>query len=107
MLTPLCVCFLVCVSPLSASLAFFDFHVCPTRHAPPSQPPARFSDGCLLKGPLANAEQAGEVHLIVLWLAAGQDWGCMEPMSNKQDSNSSEGDEKGWDTCVHACVCVD
>lgn len=100
---------------LSASLVFFCFHWCPAHLPPPSQSPPRFSDGCLLRGQLANAEQAGkvEVRLIVLWLAAGRDWGCMEPMSNKQDSNSSEGDDKGWDrksvcVCVwvRACVCV-
>lgn len=53
----------------------------------------------LLKQLPANAEQAVQfgVPLFVMWLAAGRRCGTKKPMFNKQDSASSEGDEKGWD----------
>jgi len=84
-------CWCVFSLPLTAS--------CPTHHAPLSQVTHTVTDGWLLKGLPANAEQADSfsLRLLVLWLATGWDWGKMEPMFNKQDSNSSEGDEKGWD----------
>lgn len=95
-------CWRVCLSSLHAARR-------PCQHAPSIQ--VKHTHGWLAAEDAASRCWAGwriRDRLLVLRLAPGQDWGWMEPMFNKQDSYSSEGDEKGWEDrrVVRFCVCV-
>lgn len=93
-------CWRVCLSSLHAARR-------PCQHAPSIQ--VKHTHGWLAAEDAASRCWAGwriRDRLLVLRLAPGQDWGWMEPMFNKQDSYSSEGDEKGWEDVSSASVFV-